>query len=129
MADPGGCGLAFWEGFKPRTREPALPHQPCLCPHTEHLPAHPPPLLSLGRQLFSAINRRVDALCRALESEVSEGLALGPLALAPADMRLQPPTAEQFHASLADLFARGGFRACVCCVCWWWVAWVVVVGR
>ena len=63
------------------------------------------PTLLLRRQLFAAINTHVEQLAREIEAHVCTGLALP--RLAPADMRIRPPSAEQFHASLQDLFSRG----------------------
>ena len=52
------------------------------------------------------------ALSQAIESEVSGALHC---TLEHVDLRLQPPTAEQFHVNLQDLLKRGAcVRACVC---------------
>lgn len=57
-----------------------------------------------ARQLFAAINGRMSELCAAIEGEVSEALCCR---LEPADIRLAPPSAEEFHADLQALFATG----------------------
>ncbi|KAI7841857.1 hypothetical protein COHA_004386 [Chlorella ohadii] len=57
-----------------------------------------------ARQLFTAINERMAELCVEIEGEVSEALCCR---LEPADIKLAPPTAEQFHADLQALFATG----------------------
>jgi hypothetical protein len=46
----------------------------------------------------------MQALSQAIEAEVEGTLHC---ALEPVDMRLKPPTAEQFHANLKDLLQRG----------------------
>ncbi|KAL4860024.1 tRNA(adenine(34)) deaminase [Chlorella vulgaris] len=56
------------------------------------------------RSLFDTINGHMQALSQAIEAEVEGTLHC---ALEPVDMRLKPPTAEQFHANLTDLLQRG----------------------
>lgn len=56
------------------------------------------------RQLLSAINARIRELSAAVEKEVSLSLHCS---LEPVDMRLKPPSAEQFHVNLQQLLQRG----------------------
>jgi tRNA U34 5-carboxymethylaminomethyl modifying GTPase MnmE/TrmE len=56
------------------------------------------------RALLRRLNGHLEGLSRAIEAVVAERLSVR---LEPVDLRLQPPTAQQFHDSLQRLFAAG----------------------
>ena len=55
--------------------------------------------------MFQAVNAHLERLARAVNSVVGDLLALR---LEPILVRMDPPTAAQFHSSLQELFERGG---------------------
>eukprot|EP00198_Chlamydomonas_reinhardtii_P007707 XP_001697044.1 predicted protein [Chlamydomonas reinhardtii] len=55
-------------------------------------------------ELLSALNTHLAALSRRVEGAVSEALEVR---LAPADIRLRPPSAEELHSDVAELIERG----------------------
>lgn len=57
------------------------------------------------RKMFRQVNRHLEALSRAIESAVADQLDVR---LEAVDIRLTPPTADAFHASLQELFNDGG---------------------
>lgn len=55
-------------------------------------------------ELLSALNTHLTALSRRVEGAVSEALGVE---LAPADIRLRPPSAEQLHSDVQGLINKG----------------------
>ncbi|KAG2498988.1 hypothetical protein HYH03_003174 [Edaphochlamys debaryana] len=55
-------------------------------------------------ELLAALNAHLAALSRRVEGAVSEALGV---ALAPVDIRLQPPSAEELHSDVAELIEKG----------------------
>lgn len=54
--------------------------------------------------MFQAVNAHLERLARAVDSVVGDLLALR---LEPVVVRMDPPSAAQFHSSLQELFERG----------------------
>ncbi|KXZ53106.1 hypothetical protein GPECTOR_8g96 [Gonium pectorale] len=55
-------------------------------------------------ELLGSLNRHLAALSRRVEGAVSEALGV---TLAPADIRLRPPSAEQLHSDVQELIDKG----------------------
>lgn len=78
--------------------------------------------------LFEALNRQLERLARRIEATVGDALDV---TLEPAALAIAPPTPEQFHADLRELFSAGalarvsqscrarvsGVHACCCGTC------------
>lgn len=54
--------------------------------------------------LFEALNRQLERLARRIEAVVGDALDV---TLEPAALAIAPPTPEQFHADLRELFSAG----------------------
>jgi hypothetical protein len=62
------------------------------------------------RQLVGVVNAHLDALSRRIEGSVNAALEVR---LAPAELRLEVPSAEQFHSNITDLLSQGGWARAV----------------
>ncbi len=58
--------------------------------------------------LFAALNAQLEVLARRIEAVVGDALDV---ALEPAALAIAPPTPEQFHADLRELFSTGARRS------------------
>ncbi len=65
---------------------------------------------SRHHQLLTDLNTHLAALARRVEGAVSERLAVP---LAPADIRLRPPSLEQLHGDVQELIEKGGLAVWV----------------
>ncbi len=61
--------------------------------------------------MFRLLNHHMKRLAQRVETAVGEALEV---VLEPAALHLDPPTAQQFHSDLQDLFDSGAYAGCVC---------------
>lgn len=140
LVGAGGCGLSPYRSILVETRHQVAVIQ---CPHHApcsvmlQSPTPPSPLVQIHaevhdfwgvleavaasrhHQLLADLNTHLAALARRVEGAVSERLAVP---LAPADIRLRPPSLEQLHGDVQELIEKGGLAVWVRSV-WVWV-WV-----